>query len=146
MDHTHPLARIFNRLPRSPQDPAQPNKWHFSIKRLNPGGADAAFLFVVNLHSHASYVEHLSPQFQAKTCEQKGWEVAIQLLRAFSESVYLLQRRPWEWCADAGTRGLLGNLLRDWGVSDGLEVVKIPSSFESVIASQAWEDVRWWVQ
>ena len=146
MENTHPVVRAFNQCPRCPRLPVTLNAWYFGVNHLELSGAAVTFLFIINPYSRVTYVERLSLQFHAKSGTEKAKEVANRLLQAFAEGAHLLQYRPWAWCADAGTRALMGNILRDWGVEGGLDFVRLPTESEGEVVREAWGGIlRCWV-
>ena len=48
-------------------------------------------------------------------------------------------RRPWSWSTDdAEVAGAVGEVLRGWGIADGLDTVGVAGEEEKGIADEDW--------
>lgn len=130
----------FNALPRNPITPSglAPNHWHFSLRlvTISPIGL---LVFIIN--PAARYIHTEGPidiSLRLATSHEQGTVVAWALLKAFQKSE-LGQVRPWSWSTnDAGLAAAVGNVFRQWGVSDGLDQIRAGNAEESAISNENW--------
>lgn len=130
----------FNALPRDPNSPSglAPNHWHFSL-RLVPIPPPGLLLF--NINPAAQYVHTEGPievTLRLATPHEQGTVVAWALLKAFQKSE-LGQVRPWSWSTDdADLAAAVGDVFRQWGVSDGLDQIRAENAEESANSDENW--------
>lgn len=64
--------------------------------------------------------------------------VAWALLKAFQKSE-LGQVRPWSWSTDDDDlAAAVGDVFRQWGVSDGLDQIKAGNAEELAVSDENW--------
>lgn len=130
----------FNALPRDPNSPSglAPNHWHFSL-RLVPIPPPGLLVFIINPAAHYIHTEGpIDTSLRLATSHEQGTVVAWALLKAFQKSE-LGHVRPWSWSTDdAGLAAAVGNVFRQWGVSDGLDQIRPENAEESAISNENW--------
>lgn len=64
--------------------------------------------------------------------------VAWALLKAFQKTE-LGQVRPWSWSTDdAGLAAAVGDVFRQWGVTDGLDQIRAGNAEELAVSDENW--------
>ena len=142
------LVPAFNALPRNPKVPSGlvANHWHFSLRRvpLDPPGT---LLFIINPASRYCHVEGPIPTPETEPLPLRATIYSVLLLRAFTNSLGaplgigndLRVGRPWSWSTDdAEVAGAVGEVLKGWGVGEGLESVGIAGEEDNTIATEQW--------
>ncbi|CAF9910104.1 MAG: hypothetical protein HETSPECPRED_009611 [Heterodermia speciosa] len=143
------LVTTFKALPRNPKVPSgfTANHWHFSLRHvpLNPPGT---LLFLINPGSRYIHVEGpIPPAAENEPLPLRATIYAMLLLKAFNNNLgaplehgkTLRNGRPWSWSTDdAEVAGAVGEVLRGWGVGEGLESVGIAGQEDNTIATEQW--------
>lgn len=130
----------FNRLPRPHVTPCflGPNHWHFSLRTLLVCVPDI-ILFMVNPAERYVHVERVpSIRLIREPLELQARVSAVLLLKAFAGE-QLCQSRPWSWSTDSPEMAtLVSAVMREFGIRDGLEIVRISTPAERMAADEEW--------
>ncbi|KAL8791585.1 MAG: hypothetical protein Q9195_005849 [Heterodermia aff. obscurata] len=134
------LVTTFNALPRNPKVPSGlvANHWHFFLRNvpLNPPG------------SRYVHVEGpIPPAAETEPLPLRATIYAMLLLKAFNNDLgappgygaAVRNGQPWSWSTDdAEVAGAVGEVLRGWGVGEGLESVGVAGQEDNTIATEQW--------